>query len=169
MSAKIELCFYNLLSKSSTTEEVLLEALRDIIEQITPIRINQRFEIDYFSSHMFAVHLIIKNPNAGDKLKVRCFRTMVDLHNRLRSIRAHIDEIEKQVLVFEKENEGKNFLKGQKIDVVRAYRTKTGKVMLQKTCVRNYHQALINYEKCLKVCESHLPNNADGELLKLLR
>lgn len=197
MGVKVELSFFDLLSKLESEESLKL-ALDEITNKIKPININHRFEVDFFSSHLFAIHLIFRNPNAGEALKIRCFKSLVDLNSRLRSIHQQIGELEMEVLRFEVEEntrkekeaeEEKRVLEAHQkkhplgirkrvkrpittqtqIDMVRAYRSKAGRMHLIKVCVHNYKQALSAAESCLNMCEFYLPNNPEAELLKLLR
>lgn len=203
MGVKVELSFFDLLSKLESEESLKL-ALDEITNKIKPININHRFEVDFFSSHLFAIHLIFRNPNAGEALKIRCFKSLVDLNSRLRSIHQQIGELEMEVLRFEVEEntrkekeaeEEKRVLEAHQkkhplfggiipptqkrvkrpiktqtqIDMVRAYRSKAGRMHLMKVCVHNYKQALSAAESCLNMCAFYLPNTPEAELLKLLR
>ncbi len=174
MSARIELCLFDFLEDSTVSEDALKIFFYKITENIKPININRRFEVEYYPKHLFALHLIVVNPNSGAQLKVRCFTEMVRLHNRLLSIRETIKEINNEVVKFENSPpEIKPLVKGEvrtnSSATWRAYRAEANRIKLMKVCVQNFNQAFSDITASLIICENKLPNTPEAQLLKLLR
>lgn len=174
MSAKIELCFFDLLSDSAITEDTLRIAFKNIVNSINPISINRRYEIEYYSQHSYCLSLILSNPNASDKLKAKCFIEMINLHRRLTSILQLIRDLEAEVIQFEKNPPIRKVLrKGKSLATGtpdwRANQRTIHIMKLKKACVINFQKEFSDSTVLLNICENRLPDTADAQVAKLLR